>query len=92
MKILDIKPGSILQRETNSYIYAKSLELPSTTHISIVDKYGNALSMTSTIESSFGSRLMTNGGFLLNNELTDFSFQKEKKGKRVANNLSLIHI
>ncbi len=87
MKIPDIKPGSILQRKTNSYIYSNSLELPSTTHISIVDKYGNALSMTSTIESSFGSRLMTNGGFLLNNELTDFSFQREKKGKRVANNI-----
>ena len=39
--------------------------------------------MTSTIESSFGSRLMTNGGFLLNNELTDFSFQKEKKEKEL---------
>ena len=87
MKIPDIKPGLILHKETNSYIYANSLESPSTTHISIVDEYGNALSMTSTIESSFGSRLMTNGGFLLNNELTDFSFQKEKKGKRVANNI-----
>ena len=43
-----------------------------TTHISIIDAYGNALSMTSTIESAFGSRKMSNGYFL-NNELTDFS-------------------
>ena len=50
----------------------ESLELPSTSHISIVDAYGNALSMTTTIENGFGSRLMAPGGFLLNNELTDF--------------------
>ncbi len=46
-----------------------------TSHISIVDRYGNALSMTTTIESSFGNGVMVpGGGFLLNNELTDFSF------------------
>ena len=39
---------------------------------------------TFTIETGFGSRLMTNG-FLLNNELTDFSFVPEKNGARVAN-------
>jgi gamma-glutamyltranspeptidase/glutathione hydrolase len=44
-----------------------------TSHISIVDRYGNALSMTTTIESSFGNGVMVRG-FLLNNELTDFSF------------------
>ena len=54
-----------------------SLELPSTSHISIVDRFGNALSMTTTIENSFGSRLMTHG-FLLNNELTDFSTTEQK--------------
>ncbi len=62
-----------------------SLDLPSTTHVSIVDQYGNALAMTSTIESQFGSRLMAEGGFLLNNELTDFSFVPEENGKPVAN-------
>ena len=41
--------------------------------------------MTSTIENQFGSRLMTAGGFLLNNELTDFSFVPEENGKPVAN-------
>ncbi|WP_354010409.1 gamma-glutamyltransferase [Endozoicomonas lisbonensis] len=62
----------------------QSIELPSTTHISIVDKNGNIVSMTSTIENGFGSRVMTNG-FLLNNELTDFSFVSHKNGYPVAN-------
>ncbi len=61
-----------------------SIELPSTSHISIVDKYGNALSMTTTIENAFGSRLMV-GGFLLNNELTDFSFRTHRDGIPIAN-------
>ncbi len=59
-------------------------DLAGTTHISIIDANGNALSMTSTIENGFGSRLMLNG-FLLNNELTDFSFVPEKEGLAVAN-------
>ncbi|MGP3697953.1 gamma-glutamyltransferase [Rhodobacter sp. NSM] len=62
----------------------ESLELPSTSHISIVDADGNALSMTTTIENGFGSRLMTNG-FLLNNELTDFSFRTHADGWPIAN-------
>lgn len=56
-----------------------------TSHISVVDADGNAISMTTTIEDGFGSRLMTAGGFLLNNELTDFSFAPEDDGKPVAN-------
>lgn len=56
----------------------------STTHFSIVDGNGNAVSMTSSIETQFGSRLMTQG-FLLNNQLTDFSFVPEWEGKMVAN-------
>jgi gamma-glutamyltranspeptidase/glutathione hydrolase len=62
-----------------------SLELPSTSHISIVDGYGNALSMTTTIENGFGSRLLAPGGFLLNNELTDFSFETHDEGNPIAN-------
>ena len=62
----------------------ESIELPSTSHISIVDSYGNALSMTTTIENAFGSRLMVRG-FLLNNELTDFSFRTHKDGVPIAN-------
>ena len=62
----------------------EALELPSTSHISIVDQYGNALSMTTTIENGFGSRLFVRG-FLLNNELTDFSFRSHKDGVPIAN-------
>ncbi|WP_410219063.1 gamma-glutamyltransferase [Paracoccus sp. (in: a-proteobacteria)] len=62
-----------------------ALELPSTTHISIMDADGNALSMTTTIENGFGSRVMA-GGFLLNNELTDFSFEThDEAGYPIAN-------
>ena len=61
-----------------------SLEFPSTSHLSIVDRYGNALAMTTTIEDIFGSRQMVRG-FLLNNELTDFSFAPAEGGKPVAN-------
>ncbi len=60
-------------------------DFPSTSHIVAVDRYGNAVSMTTTIEQAFGSRLMTKSGFLLNNELTDFSFVPEENGKPVAN-------
>lgn len=56
-----------------------------TSHISVIDAAGNAISMTTTIEDGFGARLMTAGGFLLNNELTDFSFLPEEDGKPVAN-------
>ncbi|MCH9747850.1 MAG: gamma-glutamyltransferase [Alphaproteobacteria bacterium] len=62
----------------------ESFELPSTSHISIVDSFGNVASMTTTIENAFGSRLMVNG-FLLNNELTDFSFRTHRDGVPVAN-------
>ena len=55
-----------------------------TSHFVVVDRWGNAVSYTSTIEGAFGSGLMF-GGFYLNNELTDFSFLPEKDGKRVAN-------
>ena len=62
-----------------------ALELPSTSHVSIVDAAGNALSMTTTIENGFGARLMVRG-FLLNNELTDFSLSfKDPEGRLVAN-------
>ena len=74
--------------------YAPMPEQPEhgTSHVSIVDGFGNALAMTTTIESQFGSRLMTDGGtgkpggFLLNNELTDFSFAPaDAQGRPVAN-------
>ena len=56
-----------------------------TSHISIVDGYGNALAMTTTIEDQFGARQMVKG-FLLNNELTDFSFAPaDAQGQPIAN-------
>jgi gamma-glutamyltranspeptidase / glutathione hydrolase len=56
-----------------------------TSHISIVDAFGSALAMTTTIESAFGARQMVHG-FLLNNELTDFSFAPaDANGVPVAN-------
>ncbi|TCD23866.1 gamma-glutamyltransferase [Pseudomonas sp. IC_126] len=63
-----------------------------TSHISIVDDQGNALAMTTSIEQAFGSRLLNDGGtglpggYLLNNELTDFAFEpRDSQGKPVAN-------
>ncbi len=56
----------------------------STSHLAVVDAEGNAVSMTTSIEQAFGSRLMVRG-FLLNNQLTDFSFRPEVDGRPVAN-------
>lgn len=61
-----------------------SMELPNTSHVSIVDKEGNAVSMTTSIEFMFGSGIMV-GGFLLNNQLTDFSFSPTKNRFPVPN-------
>ncbi len=61
-----------------------AMELPSTSHISIVDQYGNAVSMTTSIEMGFGSAVMVEG-FILNNQLTDFSLAPKVNGKLVAN-------
>jgi len=59
-------------------------DIPSTSHFVVVDRDGQAVSLTSTIESAFGSGLMVNG-YYLNNELTDFSLAPERDGKPVAN-------
>ncbi len=62
-----------------------SIKPPGTTHLSIVDGYGNILSMTSSIENAFGSRIMVDG-YLLNNQLTDFAFKpSDEKGHPKAN-------
>ena len=81
-------PGGV----TTSYAPMPEQIEHGTSHISIVDAYGNALAMTTTIEDAFGARLMTDGGtgktggFLLNNQLTDFSFAPtDAQGKPVAN-------
>jgi gamma-glutamyltranspeptidase/glutathione hydrolase len=66
----DATPSSeILPGEANSYS-----ESEETTHYSVIDKFGNAVSTTTTINSSFGSKVVVDGaGFLLNNEMDDFS-------------------
>ena len=61
-----------------------TLEQPGTSHLSIIDAWGNAIAMTTTIEDQFGARLMVRG-FLLNNQLSDFSFAAQSNGMPVAN-------
>jgi gamma-glutamyltranspeptidase/glutathione hydrolase len=78
------QPGTPGQR-TSRYAPAPEQVEHGTSHISIVDAYGNALAMTTTIEDQFGARQMVRG-FLLNNELTDFSFAPaDAQGRPVAN-------
>ncbi|WP_136419909.1 gamma-glutamyltransferase [Herbaspirillum sp. ST 5-3] len=74
-----VPPATALARGQDT-----SPELPSTSHISIVDANGNAVSMTTTIEDAFGSRQMVRG-FLLNNQLTDFSFDSADANGPIAN-------
>lgn len=59
-------------------------DAPGTTHLSVIDPAGNAVSMTATVEAAFGNARMVNG-FLLNNQLTDFAFAPTKNGLPVAN-------
>ena len=59
-------------------------DLPSTSHLTIVDKWGQVVSMTNSIEGPFGSHLMASG-FFLNNELTDFSFAPRADNRLIAN-------
>ncbi|MFV2053696.1 gamma-glutamyltransferase [Aliiroseovarius sp. YM-037] len=82
-----VEPGSPEWDHAMLWADDQAIELPSTSHISIVDSDGNALSMTTTIENGFGSRLMTPDGFLLNNELTDFSFRTHSDGYPIANRI-----
>ena len=80
----EVAPGEPAFDHALNWADDQAIELPSTSHISIVDSFGNAASMTTTIENGFGSRLMV-GGFLLNNELTDFSFRSHMDGVPIAN-------
>ena len=82
----EVAPGSPEFDHALNWADDDAIEFPSTSHISIVDSYGNVLSMTTTIENVFGSRVMVRG-FLLNNELTDFSFRSHHDGVPIANRL-----
>lgn len=79
-------PGVVLGRGPMKGMWGMDTtqHAPGTTHISIIDNEGNAVSMTATIESGFGASRMVHG-FLLNNELTDFARQPIKGGIPVAN-------
>nr|WP_229464509.1 gamma-glutamyltransferase [Massilia sp. 9I] len=61
-----------------------AIETPSTSHVAVVDGYGAGLAMTTTIEDAFGSRQMVDG-FILNNQLTDFSFASRDADGPIAN-------
>lgn len=84
--IAKVEAGKFTPENKNLTLNNKAAEMPSTTHMSIVDAEGNAVAMTSSIEYFFGSALSVDG-FLLNNQLTDFSFEPQKNGKKVANRL-----
>ncbi|MEO1028455.1 MAG: gamma-glutamyltransferase [Pseudomonadota bacterium] len=79
-------PGLVLRDTPIKDMWGRDTtrDAPGTTHISIVDFEGNAVSMTATVEAAFGSSRWANG-FLLNNELTDFAAVPEIEGKPVAN-------
>ena len=81
------RPAAGAPPQTASWLYGddETIEAAGTSHFSIVDGDGNVLAMTTTIEAGFGSRLWA-AGFLLNNELTDFSFRPfDRAGRPLAN-------
>ena len=80
-----ITPGVIKNLSFLTPTY--SLEQQSTTHFVVRDAEGNVVSMTSSVEAAFGSRIMS-GGMFLNNQLTDFSFSPKKDGFTVANSVA----
>lgn len=83
-RLAEARPGNPKWTHARLWADDAAIEQPSTSHISIVDRDGNVISMTTTIEAGFGSRIMVRG-FLLNNELTDFSFKTHENGVPVAN-------
>jgi gamma-glutamyltranspeptidase/glutathione hydrolase len=80
----DVSAGEPPWKKADLRIDGVDLSQPATTHFVIVDDAGNIASMTSSIENGFGARLMV-GGFLLNNQLTDFSFAATGSDGPVAN-------
>jgi gamma-glutamyltranspeptidase / glutathione hydrolase len=83
--ITEAQPGELPSTQSSLWGKDDALEFPSTSHMSIVDRTGNAVAMTTSLEDNFGSRLMVHG-FLLNNQLTDFSFSPTAEdGTLIAN-------
>jgi len=79
-------PGLVLHHEPAAQRWAPDTtqEVPGTTHLSIVDREGNAVAMTATVEAPFGSQRWA-AGFVLNNEMTDFAREVPADGRRPAN-------
>lgn len=79
-------PGAVLRNKPIIDMWGRDANTaaPGTTHLSFIDFEGNAVSLTATVESGFGSQRWTNG-FLLNNQLTDFTRPPTLGGKPVAN-------
>ena len=84
MSMKKAKAGALEDKRAMNRGLNHPIDKPSTTHFSILDSDGNAVSMTSSVEGPFGSHLMA-AGMILNNQLTDFSFVPEEDGKPVAN-------
>ncbi len=85
--LINVSPGTFKSPSSKQYTYHQKIYEPhSTTHISVIDSENNAISLTSSIEHSFGSGLLSNG-FMLNNQLTDFSFISKKNGMLIANRI-----
>ena len=80
----EVKPGNPPWEKAEKRVDGKNFSMHGTSHFVIIDDEGNIASMTTTIENAFGSRQMVDG-FLLNNQLTDFSFLPDKDGHAVAN-------
>jgi gamma-glutamyltranspeptidase/glutathione hydrolase len=81
-----IAPGEPLPAAAWDYAPGVASERPSTSHLSIADRYGDAVAMTTSVQGAFGSQLMV-GGFILNNQLTDFDYVPVVGGKPVANRI-----
>jgi gamma-glutamyltranspeptidase/glutathione hydrolase len=78
------KPGQPERLGARRPAPAEDAEAPSTTHLSVIDAKGNAVAMTSSVGGRFGSRLMVRG-FMLNNQLTDFTFRPRIDGAPAVN-------
>ena len=79
-----ISAGEPLPAAAWQYAPGTASERPSTSHFSIVDRFGDAVAMTTSVQGAFGSQLMV-GGFILNNQLTDFDYVPTAAGRPVAN-------
>jgi len=80
----DVAPGRPAELVAWNYAPSGFSDIASTSHFSIVDRWGDGVAMTTSVQSGFGSQLVV-GGFILNNQLTDFSFEPERGGLPVAN-------